>query len=98
MKYIWRKEYYEYQFKVVQNYVSLTNTVLRINEKQLLKGHLLEPKMEDIIMLLLHGSSSLDDTLPSEVKKRCIVGSFIGDSYLMGKFIKPFRIVVSGRP
>jgi len=95
MHYIWRKKKYEYQFKVIHKRVSLTHSLLRIDEEGLLKNCPIEPNMEDVIMLLLHGASSVNNTLPVNVKSRCVVGKLMGDSYSLDKYIKPLYMRVS---
>lgn len=95
MNYVWRERNYEYQFKVIQQHVSLTNSALRADGKRLLEGYALEPKMEDVIMLLLHGASSIGDTLPDDVKNKCVIGSLIGEPDELEKFVKQNYIRIS---
>src|SRR5256714_6389894 len=74
MNYVWRDKKYKYQFKVIHEKVPLTNASLRANGKSLLKGYALSDKMEDVVTLLLHGASSIRDTLPDDVKSKCVIG------------------------
>jgi hypothetical protein len=97
MNYVWRKKKYEYQFKVIHEKVSLNETSLRINGKSLLKGYALNDKMEDVIMLLLHGATSFRNTLPNEVKSKCVIGRLICKPFDLEKFIRPIYIRVSPR-
>lgn len=95
MNYVWREKNYEYQFKVIQDKVALANASLRVDGKRLLKGFTLDPKMEDVIMLLLHGASSFGNTLPDDVKSKCVIGSLIGEPDELEKFVKQNYIRIS---
>lgn len=95
MNYVWREKKYKYQFKIIHEKVPLANAALRADGKSLLKGYTLEPKMEDVIMLLLHGASSISDTLPDDVKSKCVIGSLIGEPEELEKFVKQNYIRIS---
>lgn len=95
MVYFWRKTRHTYLFKALQGRATLNNTVLRVDGKSLHRGFSLSPKMEDIIMLLLHGDSSIEDTLPEDVKNKCMIGSLIGDTEGLGKFVRQNYIRIS---
>lgn len=95
MNYVWRERNYEYRFQVIQNDIGLANSNLRADGKQLLKGYALEPKMEDVIMLLLHGASSIGDALPEDIKNKCIIGGLLGNTEEIEKFVKQSYIRIS---
>ncbi|MBF0320041.1 MAG: hypothetical protein HQL01_09620 [Nitrospirae bacterium] len=95
MTYVWRNNTYDYQFKIIHNDVGLANGNLRVDAKQILKGYPLDSKMEDVIMFLLHGASSIGDTLPEDIKNKCIIGGLIGDTEEIQKFVKQSYIRVS---
>jgi hypothetical protein len=95
MTYVWREKKYEYTFKVIGERVPLANASLRADGKSLLKGYTLSDKMEDVIMLLLHGASSIGDTLPDDVKSKCVIGSLIGEPDELEKFVKQNYIRIS---
>lgn len=95
MNYVWREKTYEYEFKAIQKDVSLTNSALRVDGKKLVKKYDLEPKMEDVIMLLLYGAASIGDTLPDEVKNKCMIGSLIGKPDELEQFVKQNYIRIS---
>jgi hypothetical protein len=95
MSYVWREKNYMYQFKIIQEKGSLTNSALRVDGKRLIKNYTLEPKMEDVIMLLLHGAASIGDTLPEDVKNKCMVGSLIGEPDELEKFVRRNYIRIS---
>lgn len=95
MFYIWRERKYEYEFQKIQNQINLTNSALKVDGKSLLKGYELDDKMEDVAMLLLHGAASIGDTLPDEVKNKCVVGDLIGKPEELEKFVKQNYIKIS---
>jgi len=95
MKYLWRGTPYEYQFKVVNRKTTLTNSALHVDGPNLLKGFTIDSKMEDVIMLLLHGASSTNDTLPDDVKSKCSIGMYIGYPTELDKFVKQSYIRIS---
>jgi hypothetical protein len=53
--------------------------------------------MEDVVMLLLHGASSIGDSLPSKVKDSCMLGSLIGEPDELEKFVKQSYIRISSQ-
>lgn len=95
MSYIWREKSYDYHFQVIQNDVGLANSNLRVDGKKLLKGYVLDSKMEDVIMLLLHGASSIGNTLPEDIKSKCIIGGLMGNTDEIEKFVKQSYIRIS---
>jgi hypothetical protein len=95
MNYVWREKKYTYQFKVIHEKVPLANASLRADGKSLLKGYTLSDKMEDVIMLLLHGASSIGDILPDDIKSKCVIGSLIGEPEELEKFVKQNYIRIS---
>jgi len=95
LKFLWAEKPYEYKFIVIQNKCNLSNTALRVDSKKLLAGGTLTEKMNDVAMFLLYGALLTDDTLPAEVKDRCIAGSLIGNGEAIEKFVKENYIRVS---
>lgn len=95
MTYVWREKKYKYQFKAIHEKVPLANASLRADGKSLLKGYTLSDKMEDVIMLLLHGASSIGNTLPDDVKGKCLIGSLMGEPEELEKFVKQSYIRIS---
>ena len=67
MVYFWPEKKYEYQFKVIHQKVPLANSSLSVDGKALLKGVSLSEKMEDVVMLLLHGAASIGDSLSEDI-------------------------------
>jgi len=95
MIYLWNGRKHTYRFKCIGKKNSLTNNSLLVDGKKLLNGFALNDKMKDVIMLLLHGSSSLNDTLPQDVKDKCCIGSLIGKSQELSDFVKQSYIRIS---
>jgi hypothetical protein len=95
MTFVWREHTYEYQFKVIHEDVPLDNSALRVDGKSLLKGYALNAKMEDTVMLLLHGAASIGDTLPEDIKNKCMIGSLIGEPEELDKFVRVSYIRIS---
>lgn len=95
MKYSWRGEVYEYKFKAIIGCSKLDNAALHVDGKGLLDDVPLDDKMEDVIMLILHGGASLGGTIPDIIKEKCIIGVLIGDKPELEKFVKERYIWVS---
>ncbi len=95
MNYIWREKSHPYQFKAMLGRKTLSNAVLSIDARDLIEGQRLNDKMEDMIMLLLHGASSVGDTLPDKEKNKCMIGSLIGRSDELETFVRQNYIRVS---
>lgn len=95
MHYIWREGPYSYQFKEIMGKVPLDNSALKVDGRSLLKGYTLNPRMEDVAMLLLHGAASIGDTLPDDAKEKCHIGSLIGESDRLNTFVKQNYVRVS---
>ena len=93
--FIWDNQAWEYKFKKIHERCALTNSALKVDSKKLLKGGEFTPKMTDMVMLLLYGSSGENDSLPMEVKDRCIVGSLVGRPDELDHFVKENYIRVS---
>jgi len=91
----WDNQHWQYKFKKIHEKCSLVNSALRVDSKKLLKGGEFTPTMTDVAMLLLYGSSGDNDSLPMEVKDRCVVGSLIGRSEELDHFVKENYIRVS---
>lgn len=95
IEFTWNSEMHIYVFKEIHNKCSLANSSLAVDSKRIIKGGKLTNKMIDVAMLLLFGSQSINDTLPTEVKDRCIIGSLIGNVVEIEKFVKSNYIRVS---
>ncbi len=91
----WNGKPFTYQLKEIGRQCRLTNTALNVDTKKLSKGLDLNNKGLDVCMLLLFGSLVTNDTLPSEVKEKCILGEYIGKTEELDKFIKQRYLFVS---
>ncbi len=95
LNFSWDNQYWEYKFKKIHEKCLLDNAALLVDSKKLLKGGEFTPKMIDVAMLLLFGSLGENDSLPMEVKERCVVGSLIGRPQELDQFVKENYIRVS---
>ncbi len=95
MNFKWNGKLHKYKFQCIQSKTSLQNSALFADGTSLFSAHILTPKIEDTIMLILFGSLSIDDTLSPEVKDKCCIGSFIGKPGDLKTFIKQCYIRVS---
>ena len=91
----WNGKKHSYKFKEIQDKCSLANSALRVDSKKLLAGGDFTARMLDVAMLLMFGSLAYNDSLPMEVKDRCIIGTLIGHSEELDKFAKENYIRVS---
>jgi hypothetical protein len=95
LKFDWDGSFSEYRFKEIQDKCSLANSSLKVDSKKLLSGGELTTKMVDVAMLLMYGSLLVNDSLPLEVKEKCVVGSLIGNDSELERFVKESYIRVS---
>lgn len=94
MHYVWREQEYAYTFHT-QIKASLHNKSLRVDGRSLLQQYPLDTKMSDVVMLLLHGGTAFGDTLPEEIKTKCVIGSLLGEPEQVKTFVKQNYIRVS---
>jgi hypothetical protein len=95
LEYAWNGKTYEYQFKAILESRRLNNKSLSVDGKSLIKGYNLSDKMEDVIMLILHGAAAVNASLPDIVKERCIIGTLIGQKDTLERFVRQRYIMVS---
>ena len=95
MAYSWKGKLYQYVFKAIPTAKRLTNSALFVDGRRLHSAHALEPLMEDVIMLLLHGAAATGGAIPDVVKDKCMIGSLMGDKTALEKFVKQRYIWVS---
>lgn len=91
----WNGKPFTYQLKEIGSECSLTNTALNVDAKKLVKGLDLNNRGMDVCMLLLFGSLVSNDTLPSEVKEKCVLGEYLGKTEELDRFIKQRYLFVS---
>lgn len=93
-------EYYKeekkirYIFKALPVKGALNNKRLLIDGPSLTKDHELSPIIEDLIALLMFGSSAVDDNI-SSILNKCEIGTLVGDEVALSKYVKQKYIWVS---
>ncbi len=95
LQFDWAGEPYEYPFKAIQDKCSLANSALKVDSKKIIAGGEITDRMLDVAMLLLYGSLLTNDSLPPEIKKKCVIGSLMGKADELEKFVKENYIRVS---
>ena len=96
MEFSWNNKIYSYRFNEIHQKTSLTNTSLKIDEKSILNNNtIFTNKMRDVAMLILFGSSCINDSLPYEQRNKCIIGTLIGKNNELENFVKQNYIRVS---
>jgi len=95
MVFEWNGNTHEYGFKEILKSRRLNNKSLFVDGKSLATGRSLDGAMEDIIMLLLFGSTVTNASLPQVIMGKCMIGSLIGRKTELQKFVKQRYILVS---
>ena len=95
MIFVWNDKEYSYLFQEIGQDCSLVNSVLKVDSKGLLTNQPFSNRMLDVAMLLLYGGLSINDTLPIEVREKCIIGDLIGKPEELDKFVKENYLRVS---
>jgi hypothetical protein len=95
MVFVWNGKNHIYEFKVILSGAKIGNDKLFVDGESLATAHKLDEKMEDVIMLLLCGSAITNAKLPPLIGERCMIGSLIGDSIALKRFVKERYIFVS---
>jgi hypothetical protein len=95
MMYVWHAKRYEYAFKTFGINAAWTNKKLSVDGKGLGLAVELNNTMEDIIMLLMHGGTSINDGLPQIISEKCIIGNLLGNKAELVKFVRQRYIFVS---
>jgi hypothetical protein len=95
MAYGWRGRLFQYKFKAIPTLTGLTNKILFVDGKGFHIKKDLDPAMEDVIMLILHGAAAKGNSIPDIVRERCVIGSLMGEKAELEKFVKQRYIWVS---
>jgi hypothetical protein len=99
LKFEWQGQIQEYPFKKIQAKCSLSNSALGVDAQSLLIENKSDREitdiMQDVAMLLLFGSSAICDTLPEDIKEKCILGSLLGKCQELDRFAKENYLRVS---
>lgn len=90
----WNGKNHKYEFKKLPVTSILNNNRLSINGKDLLKEKALDELMEDLIAILLYGSSALNDSTAESLRK-CDIGVLLGRKAELEKYVKEKYIWVS---
>jgi hypothetical protein len=97
LHFAWQNKQYEYEFQTIKPRTRSTwsNNDLGVDAIGLNKAKELGPAVEDVIVLLLHGASSVDPAIPEIISERCIIGSLLGDKANLDVFVRQRYIWVS---
>ncbi|MBV6526741.1 hypothetical protein HT663_09225, partial [Ursidibacter maritimus] len=98
LEFQFNNQQYSYDFKSCKNGNTVwTNKKLRVEKSLLLENNKdFSEEMFDVVMLLLWGASVTNtETLPDEILEKCVIGSLIGNSELLEKFVKERYLYVS---
>ncbi len=86
---------YEYQFQTLTESISWNNKSLKVDGDNLSNPCDVFPALEDVVMLLMFGGSSLSDTIPAEIQEKCILGGMLGRKAELDTFVRQRYIFVS---
>jgi hypothetical protein len=95
MVFMWREQSHEYTFKKILHGKKLNGKSLSVDGKSLAVARPLDDYLEDVTMLLLFGSAVINTKLPAEIGEKCMIGSLIGKSSELKRFVKERYIFVS---
>lgn len=95
MEYYWRSQYYRYHFSVLGKTKrnNISNDKLFIDQDHILQEYSLTNVMRDIIMILLHASTST--TSEQAGLSSCEIGNLLGKKDALEHYIKQRYIIVS---
>ena len=94
-EYVWREKIYTYTFSETKS--AWTNKNIHVEKSLLLlaRGDF-SPEMRDVAMLLIWGSSIINNSnLPPELVEKCIIGTMLGSTDELDLFVKQRYIAVS---
>ena len=92
--YLWHGEERTFQFRQLPVAGTLSNDKLGISGKKLVLPQALTPLQQDVIALLILGSSASDENV-ANVLAKCEIGSYLGQKEKLENFIKQRYIWVS---
>lgn len=95
MSFFWRGKSHEYIFKSLDDKKNWSNAQLKVDGEGLASSTELSAQMEDVVMLVLFGSTTTAVGLPSEIEEKCIIGSLIGQKKELDALIRQRYIWVS---
>jgi hypothetical protein len=95
MTYVWREKTYTYTFQTITNGQRISNQALHVDGTRIVQPVELNKRLEDVIMLILFGATALGANIPDEIGDKCIIGTLIGQSDALSKFVRQRYIWVS---
>jgi hypothetical protein len=95
MRYRWRGQDYEYDFKTFGRRAPWSNKALGIEGPDLKQPAALNDAMEDVITLIMHGGASIEPGIPTEVAEKCMIGTLLGEKKELDVFVRQRYIWVS---
>jgi hypothetical protein len=97
LHFVWKNKNFAYEFQTlgVSGSDRWSNENLGVDGVGLISSRTIEPVIEDVIVLLMHGASSIDPGLPEILSERCIIGSLLGDKAKLDVFVRQRYIWVS---
>ena len=94
LDYTWDNKPYSYQFSTLPIQGALNNNRLGISGKRLLDDYPIDDLFKDVVVLLLFGSTAIDESV-AEVLRKCEIGSYLGKPQQLTQFIRQRYIWVS---
>jgi hypothetical protein len=96
LEYFWKNARYFYSFTDGLSCKSFANSSLKVDGRSIIRKPIaLNPKMRDVVMLILFGAQSLNNNLPNDIRARCVIGDFIGRADDLEKFVRQSYIRIS---
>ncbi|MBI1831431.1 MAG: hypothetical protein HYR84_08275 [Planctomycetes bacterium] len=95
MHFRWKGTDTTYKFLSIDSTRGWTNNELQIDGAGCAKPAELDPAIEDVAMLLIHGGTSTDPGLPDVLTEKCVIGTLIGRKKELDSFVRQRYIHVS---
>jgi hypothetical protein len=96
LEYFWKDSKYSYSFTDGLSCKSFANSSLKVDGRSIIQKPIaLNPKMRDVVMLILFGAQSLNNNLPNDIRSRCVIGDLIGRADDLEKFVRQSYIRIS---
>lgn len=95
MTYHWRDAAHAYSFRSIDDGRAWTNGSLHVDGAGLASPAPITDEIEDVAMLLIHGGTAIDPSIPDVIPEKCIIGSLIGRKVELDSFVRQRYIHVS---
>jgi hypothetical protein len=95
MEFIWNGSNHSYKFQTLRKRKTWSNPHLKVDGNGLAQSERLSPMMEDVISLILFGSTAAVEKLPSVITEKCLIGTLIGQKKELDAFVRQRYIWVS---